>query len=147
MRPLHYRFFWLALGVVLLALVLYFTLSAPAFERDLPGGDKLAHGVGFFVLMFWYAALFQRRYYLWLGLFLLAVGGMIELAQGWMALGHALGWVNSHIILGLVFIVVLQPIAYVMRLTGHDPLRRRRKEEKTYRENRQDHRTDLTRIF
>jgi len=66
---------------------------------------------------------------------------------GWMALGHALGWVNSHIILGLVFIVVLQPIAYVMRLTGYDPLRRQRKEVITYRERRQDHRTDLTRIF
>ena len=67
--------------------------------------------------------------------------------KGWMALGHALGWVNSHIILGLVFIVVLQPIAYAMRLTGYDPLRRRRKGETTYRENRQNHHTDLTRIF
>jgi len=67
--------------------------------------------------------------------------------KGWMALGHALGWVNSHIILGLVFIVVHQPIAYVMRYTGYDPLKRRRKEEKTYRENKQNHRTDLTRIF
>jgi len=67
--------------------------------------------------------------------------------QGWMALGHALGWINSNIILGLVFIVVLQPIAYVMRLAGHDPLKRRRTGEKTYRENRQGHQTDLTRIF
>lgn len=64
-----------------------------------------------------------------------------------MALGHALGWINSHIILGLVFILVLQPIAYIMRLTEYDPLRRRRKGEKTYKENRQDHQTDLTRIF
>ena len=67
--------------------------------------------------------------------------------KAWMALGHALGWVNSHIILGLVFIIVLQPIAYVMRLTGYDPLRRRRKGEKTYREINQEHRTDFTRIF
>ena len=67
--------------------------------------------------------------------------------RGWMALGHALGWVNSHIILGLVFIIVLQPIAFVMRLLGYDPLRRRRKGEKTYRENRKGHHTDLTRIF
>jgi len=66
---------------------------------------------------------------------------------GWMALGHALGWVNSHIILGLVFILVLQPIAYIMRLTGYDPLKIRRKGEKTYREPRQDHKTNLTRIF
>ena len=67
--------------------------------------------------------------------------------KSWMALGHALGWVNSHIILGLVFIVILQPIAYVMRLTGYDPLRRRREGETTYRENRQAQKTDLTRIF
>ena len=67
--------------------------------------------------------------------------------KAWMALGHALGWVNSNIILGLVFIFVLQPIAYFMRLTGYDPLRRKRKGEVTYRENRQDHRVDLTRIF
>ena len=67
--------------------------------------------------------------------------------KGWMALGHVLGWINSHIILGLVFIVVLQPIAYIMRLTGYDPLRRRRKGVKTYREDCQNHQTDLTRIF
>ena len=69
------------------------------------------------------------------------------LCKVWMALGHSLGWVNIYIILGLVFIVVLQPIAYVMRLTGYDPLKRKRKREKTYREKRQDHRIDLTRIF
>ena len=67
--------------------------------------------------------------------------------KGWMAIGHALGWVNSHIILGLVFIIILQPIAYIMRTTGYDPLRRRRKGEVTYRENCKGHRTDLNRIF
>jgi len=67
--------------------------------------------------------------------------------KSWMALGHALGWINSHIILGLVFILVLQPVAYIMRVTGYDPLRIRRKGETTYRENRQNHQTDLTRIF
>ena len=67
--------------------------------------------------------------------------------KGWMVLGHILGWINSQIILGLVFIFVLQPIAYIMRLTGYDPLRTKRKGEKTYRENSQKHQTDLTRIF
>ena len=67
--------------------------------------------------------------------------------KGWMALGLALGWLNSHIILGLVFLLVLQPIACIMRLTGYDPLRKRQKGETTYREIRQDHCTDLTRIF
>ena len=46
--------------------------------------------------------------------------------RGWMALGHALGWVNGHLILGAVFVLVLQPIALLMRLCGYDPLRRRR---------------------
>ena len=67
--------------------------------------------------------------------------------KGWIALGHALGWVNSKIILSLVFIIVLQPIAFIMFLIGHDPLRRRRKGAKTYRENQQNHQPDLTRIF
>jgi len=67
--------------------------------------------------------------------------------KAWMALGLTLGWINSHIILGLVFIVVLQPIAYMMRLSGYDPLRRRQKGETTYRENRKDHNIDLTQIF
>ena len=65
----------------------------------------------------------------------------------WMKLGVTLGWVNSRIILGLVFIIVLLPISFVMRLIGYDPLRTKLKGMKTYRENRKNHKTDLTRIF
>ena len=65
----------------------------------------------------------------------------------WMALGLTLGWFNSRIILGLVYIIVLLPIAFVMRLTGYDPLRTRRTAEKTFRENRKKHKIDFTRIF
>ena len=65
----------------------------------------------------------------------------------WIKLGFALGWFNSRIILGLVYIIILLPIAFVMRLFGYDPLRTKQSEEKTYRENRKDHQTDLTRIF
>ena len=64
-----------------------------------------------------------------------------------MLLGFVLGWINSHIILGLGFIFVLQPIAYIMRLTGYDPLKTKRKVEKTYREVRKDKNIDLKRIF
>ena len=67
--------------------------------------------------------------------------------KGWMALGLMLGWVNSRIILGLVYFIILLPIAFVMRLTGYDPLRKRRQGNKTYRENKQKHQTELTRIF
>ena len=67
--------------------------------------------------------------------------------QGWMRLGHALGWVNSHLILGAVFLLVLQPIAAVMRLTGYDPLRKKRSGLASYREQPKAKSTDLTRIF
>ena len=66
----------------------------------------------------------------------------------WMKLGHYLGWLNSHIILGMVFIIVLQPIALFMRLFKYDPLRRRmRQGEITYREDKLNHHTELNRIF
>jgi hypothetical protein len=113
-------------------------------------------GFGFPILIGWLLpSLFGhefRAWTLWLGIPGLILGLTAPRLlhypyKGWMALGHTLGWVNSHIILGLVYILVLQPIAYTMRLTGYDPLRRRRKEEDSYREKRQDHRTDLTRIF
>ena len=67
--------------------------------------------------------------------------------QWWMALGHALGWFNSHIILGAVFLLVLQPIAFVMRLTGYDPLRRKKSSLISYPEDRPSKSIDLDRIF
>jgi hypothetical protein len=67
--------------------------------------------------------------------------------RGWMALGHALGWVNSHLILGLVFVLLVQPIALLKRLTGADPLRRRFEDRDTYREPHAPGRINLQRIF
>ena len=113
-------------------------------------------GFGFPILIGWLLPLLFghefRLWTLWIGVPGFILGLTIPRLlhypyKIWMALGHALGWVNSHIILGLVFIFVVQPIAFIMRLTGYDPLRRRRKGEKTYRENRLNHQTDLTRIF
>ena len=67
--------------------------------------------------------------------------------QGWMKLGHVLGWINVHLILGAVFLFVLQPIAYVMRLTGYDPLKSKRRRLESYRETLKNKTVDLTRIF
>ena len=113
-------------------------------------------GFGFPILIGWILpSLFGhefRAWTLWIGVPGLTLGLTIPRLlhfpyKIWMALGHALGWVNSHIILGLVFIVVLLPIAVIMRIIGYDPLRRLRKGEKTYREKKLNHQTDLTRIF
>ena len=40
----------------------------------------------------------------------------------WMLLGNLLGWINSRIILSIVFILVLSPIAFFMKLFKYDPL-------------------------
>ena len=67
--------------------------------------------------------------------------------KAWIAIGHALGWINSRVILGLVFLMVLQPIALIMGLVGHDPLRKKQGNQKSYRESNENHKIDLTRIF
>jgi len=68
--------------------------------------------------------------------------------RGWMALGHALGWINGHLILGLVYLLVLQPIALLMRALGHDPLRRQLDSAAaSYRELRKHPEVNLRRIF
>ncbi len=50
----------------------------------------------------------------------------------WMALAGALSFVNTRILLGLFFFVALAPIGFVLRLTGHDPLDRRKGIEQSY---------------
>ena len=65
----------------------------------------------------------------------------------WMKLGNILGWVNSRIILGLVFLIVLQPIALIMRILGHDPLRTKKFAGKSYREIKTNHTVNLKKIF
>lgn len=42
----------------------------------------------------------------------------------WMKLGHILGWINTRIILGAIFFLILLPTAVVLRFRGRDPLHR-----------------------
>lgn len=54
--------------------------------------------------------------------------------RGWMTVGHALGWINSRIILGIAFLVIILPTAIVLRLARRDPLARSlEKTRRTYR--------------
>ena len=50
-------------------------------------------------------------------------------------------------LLGLIFILVVQPIAFIMRIFGYDPLKQRKSEENSYREIRKHCKIDLRRIF
>ena len=65
----------------------------------------------------------------------------------WMILGNSLGWLNSRIILGLIFIFILIPISFLMRIFGYDPLRKRKKDKNSYKESKNSDEINLTKIF
>lgn len=59
-----------------------------------------------------------------LGVCALAVpAALAPVYRAWMAAGSALGWVNTRLLLGAVFFLVVTPVALAMRLTGRNPLR------------------------
>ena len=45
--------------------------------------------------------------------------------DAWMRFGHVLGWINSRIILGLMFYTVFLFVAVLMKLLGKDPMARK----------------------
>jgi len=42
---------------------------------------------------------------------------------GWMWVGHILGWINTRILLGIVFYALVTPIGLVFRFMGKDMMR------------------------
>ena len=54
--------------------------------------------------------------------------------HAWLKIGHILGWINTRIILGLVFFVIFFPVALILRIARKDPMARKyRPEERSYR--------------
>lgn len=44
--------------------------------------------------------------------------------RAWMKLGEGLAWINTRIILGVIYYVVVTPLGLLMRRFSHDPMRR-----------------------
>ena len=89
---------------------------------------------------------------LWAGLFSLIISFykprmLIYFYKFWMWIGLVLGKVNSYLIMGIIFVIILQPIAIVMKLIGYKPLKKISKNLFTYKEMRQSQHIDLTKIF
>jgi hypothetical protein len=63
--------------------------------------------------------------------FLIGGAGAIRVAfirpifLGWMYAAYPIGWLVSHVLLGTIYYLMMTPLALMMRLLGHDPLRRR----------------------
>ena len=56
---------------------------------------------------------------------LLVPNSLQPVYAGWMRIGHAIGWVNTRIILGLVFYILVLPMGLLMRLFARDPMARK----------------------
>lgn len=69
------------------------------------------------------------------------------LYQKWISLGNLLGWLNSKIILGLIFFTILIPISFLMKFFGYDPLKIKKLNVTSYRVNKHRNKVDLTKIF
>ena len=113
-------------------------------------------GIGFPVIIGWIVPAISghlfRFWSLWIGVPLFILGILRPRLlfypyQAWMKIGLTLGWINSHIVLGLVFLLVLQPISLIMKLFGYDPLKQKKKNLLTFREIKENHKVDLTKIF
>jgi hypothetical protein len=52
----------------------------------------------------------------------------------WMKIGHVLGWINTRIILGIMFYIIFLPVGLILKLAGKDPMTRKlNKAQGTYR--------------
>jgi len=78
-----------------------------------------------------------------LGGFLLIVGTVLPRAlapihTGWMWVGHVLGWINTRVLLSIVFYGLITPIGIIFRLLGKDAMRQAfAQDSQTYRVMRQ----------
>lgn len=52
------------------------------------------------------------------------------LLRAWVTATYPIGWVGSHLALGVFFYLVLTPIGVLMRIFGRDPLERRLERER-----------------
>jgi VanZ family protein len=91
MLPLQFPRLWLStawlcvVGAMLVCLApSNASVIAPIFELN----DKLAHALGFALLMICFAGIYPRARYRWVALGLLLMGILIEVLQAWMSLGR-----------------------------------------------------------
>ena len=67
--------------------------------------------------------------------------------QKWISLGNLLGWLNSKIILGIIFFTIVIPISFLMKIFGYDPLKIKKLNVISYRVKKDNNKVDLTKIF
>jgi hypothetical protein len=69
-----------------------------------------------------------RLWAIGIGFLLIVCGGIVPsilrpIHKAWMWVGHILGWINTRILLGIVFYALVTPIAIVHRFMGKNTMR------------------------
>jgi hypothetical protein len=96
-------------------------------------------GAGFAVIALWPAVARSQSPRLWalalaaplLLLACVAPAVLRPIHRWWMAIGGVLGWVNTRVILTIVYYVLIVPIGAIRRMRGIDPMRRALEPEAT----------------
>lgn len=67
----------------------------------------------------------------------------------WMKFGHVMGFINTRIILGVMFFFIVTPVGYLLKLFGKDPMNRVfQAEVESYRvESMKKNKNHVERIF
>ena len=86
--PLRYPRLWLVGGWLLIGLALLASLSPAQELPQVSGSDKLHHFIAYFSMTLWFAGVYPRTQYLWIGIAMVALGIFIEGAQSAMGLGR-----------------------------------------------------------
>jgi hypothetical protein len=116
-------------------------MDQPATRKELRQFGLLVGGV-FTVMGLWPLVFRGEPLRLWaigVGGLLIAFGGILPqllapIHTGWMWVGQILGWINTRILLSIVFYGLVTPIGLVFRLMGKDTMRQRLDESgSTYR--------------
>jgi hypothetical protein len=63
---------------------------------------------------------------------LVAPGLLTSFNQAWMKLGNLLGKIVNPLVLGVIFFVIITPVALVTRILGRDELRLKKQTGQTY---------------
>ena len=53
--------------------------------------------------------------------------------RAWMKIGLVLGWINTRIILSIMFYVIFMPIGFIVRMFGVDLLKQKLEDTNSYR--------------
>jgi VanZ family protein len=88
LRELRYPRLWVFGGLCLTLVVAILCLMPTGDGPGVGQLDKVAHLLAFLMLALWFGGIVTRPRHPWIALTLFIFGGLIELAQAWMAWGR-----------------------------------------------------------